>query len=51
MKKKKNAMLEIEIFLIFWLKEIEILTKLIEKKIQGKLCGKWFALLEHMWLE
>ena len=29
-------MLEIEIFLIFWLKEIEILTNLIERKIQGK---------------
>ena len=29
-------MLEIEIFLIFWLEEIEILTKLIERKIQGK---------------
>ena len=28
--------------------EIEILTKLIERKIQGKLCGKRFALLAHM---
>ena len=36
MKKKKTAMLEIKIFLIFWLEEIEILTKLIERKIQGK---------------
>ena len=29
-------MLEIEIFLIFWLEEIEILTKLIERKIKRK---------------
>ena len=29
-------MLEMEILLIFWLEEIEILTKLIERKIQGK---------------